>query len=71
MGEMPFPSTAPVCETKLADTIEKIQENSRDEAEKERATGYRIIYMEILLTVFSLVASPKCGKKLILREAIF
>ena len=23
-GEMPFPSTAPVCETKLADTIEKI-----------------------------------------------
>ena len=34
-GEMPFPSTAPVCETKLADTIEKIQENSRDEAEKK------------------------------------
>ena len=31
MGEMPFPSTAPVCETKLADTIEKIQENSHDE----------------------------------------
>ena len=69
-GEMPFPSTAPVCETKLADTIEKIQENSRNEAEK-KVTGYRIIYMEILLTVFSLVASPKCGKKLILREAIF
>ena len=34
-GEMPFPSTSPVCETKLADTIEKIQENSCDEAEKE------------------------------------
>ena len=34
-GEMPFPSTAPVCETQLADTIEKIQENSRDEAEKK------------------------------------
>ena len=67
-GEMPFPSTAPVCETKLADTIEKIQENSRGE---ERVTGHRIIYMEILLTVFSLVACPKCGKKLILREAIF
>ena len=32
---MPFPSTAPVCETKLADTIEKIQEKSRDEAEKK------------------------------------
>ena len=27
--------------------------------------------MEILLTVCSLVASPKCEKKLILREAIF
>ena len=34
-GEMPFPSTASVCETKLADTIEKIQENPRDEAEKK------------------------------------
>ena len=33
-GEMPFPSTAPLCETKLADTIDKMQENSRDEAEK-------------------------------------
>ena len=41
-GEMPPPppppppsSAAPLCETKLADTIEKIQENSRDEAEKK------------------------------------
>ena len=34
-GEMPFTSTAPVGETKLADTIEKMQENSRDEAEKK------------------------------------
>ena len=34
-GEMPLPSTAPVCETKLADTIEEIQVNARDEAEKK------------------------------------
>ena len=34
-GEMPFPSTAPVCETKLADTIEKIQESSHDEGKKK------------------------------------
>ena len=58
---MPFPSTAPVCETKLTDAIEKIKDNFRDEAEKK----------EILLTVYRLVASPKCRKKLILREAIF
>ena len=34
-GEMPFPSTASVCETKLADTIEKIQENPRVEADQK------------------------------------
>ena len=35
-GEMPFPSTAPAVRvTQLADTMEKIQENSCDEAEKK------------------------------------
>ena len=39
---------------------------------KSNWLSYHIyIYMEILLTVVSLVASPKCGKKLILREDIF
>ena len=70
-GEMPVPSTAPVCETKLADTIEKIQEHSRGGSHEERVTDYLFIYMEILSKVFSLVACPKCGNTLILREAIF
>ena len=51
-GEMPVSSTTPVCETKLADTIEKIQKNSRGSHE-ERVTGHLFIYMEILLKVFS------------------
>ena len=68
-GEISGPSTAvptvPVSEKKLSGTTDKMSDIS---SKDEPLTGYRFIDMGVLANVFSLVACPKCGHKLILTE---
>ena len=70
-GEIPGPSNAgkPASEKKLSGTTEKITNSINVDIETlENPTGYRIIDMDILTDLFSVVCCPDCGAYLKLLE---